>query len=79
MYSEQQAGKNLLLELPEITLLIRLICQQAHEGEYASLEGLMNTKDSDILQKPDDTELMNTLELFFISASTKSFIQKSLN
>lgn len=47
----KQAGKNLLLELPEITLLVSLTSQQAHEGEYASLEGLMNTKVSDILQK----------------------------
>ena len=47
----KQAGNNLLLELPEITLLVGLTSQQAHEGEYASLEGLMNTKDSDILQQ----------------------------
>lgn len=46
----KQAGKNLLLELPEITL-VSLTSQQAREGEYASLEGLMNTKDSDLLQK----------------------------
>lgn len=47
----KQAGENLLLELAAITLLVSLTSQQAHEGECASLEGLMNTKVSDILQK----------------------------
>lgn len=39
----KQAGKHLLLELPEITSLVSLTSQKAHEGEGATLEGLMNT------------------------------------
>lgn len=62
-HSEQASWKE-LVGLPEITLSVSLTSQGAHEGEYTSLEDLMSTKGSMSEIKPNDSEVMNALELF---------------